>query len=471
MFKFLKKIFGSFEQHINTSEVLKKHSVDDLEKQYCDVSIPKIKNENFKENYLDELLWQLRSHDGYRRQKILEKLQDCYETALFPALLFRLSDYVSINQKLAAAHFQRWSERPEFSQLCIDYFLDVAAIQKRIRVVTEVEDLLLKEVAHNKDYLRETLISLQGKLPRILLVYIKKYKWIEQDHLIELCKVAKDQMVRKFWLDHVVQNQSNQDLLVELKTSKFRDVQYYLFDVLYQRSVLTTDDLIHFWHSHFLSIMDYAYFALRQCQFDFEKYFAQYPIENLNQQQMKTRVYQWVLWKGESSHLFEIIKKIESQKVANALALFALKQKIIKLDQYLGYFQSTKQMVSPHQFIKAKVYSDTQPTLDELKQYLCLVKENLSFQQRLDLTQGYSLWDQLYWFVAQQKFIETEQDQQNFYYHLRCRLQFLSYEIYPPRWTVLQKNEMKQHLPAFIKQYPEVFEDIGVKRILENIYN
>lgn len=469
MLNFLKKLFGLSEQHINVSNVFEKQSVECLEEQSSYVIMPKIKNENLEESSLDELLWQLRSYDGYIRQSTLEQLQDCYETALFPALLFRLSDYVPINQKLAAIHLQRWSERPEFSRLCVDYFLDIAAIQKRIRVVTEVEELLLKEVANNKSYLQDTLISLQGELPRILLVYIKKYQWVEHDYLIELCKVAKDQIVRKFWLDFIIQTQSNHELMIELQTSKFRDVQYRLFDVLYHRGVLTTDDLIKLWHSHYLSIMDYAYFALRQCQFDFKEYFTQYSIDSLNRQQLKIRAFQWILWKGDLPHFFHIIEKMESQKVANALVLFALKQKNIKLNQYLEYFHSTQQIVSPSQFIKAKGYCDTQPTLDELKQYLCLVEGSLSFQQKLDLTQGYSLWDQLYWFVTQQKFIETEKDQESFYYHLRCRLQFLSYETYPPRWTVLQKNEVKQHLPTFMKQYPEIFEDIGVRKILENI--
>lgn len=314
MLNFLKKLFGLSEQHINASNVFEKQSVECLEEQSSYVIMPRIKDENLEESSLDELLWQLRSYDGYIRQSTLEQLQDCYETALFPALLFRLSDYVPINQKLAAAHLQRWSERSEFSQLCIDYFLDIAATQKRLRVVTEIEDLLLREVAHNQAYLQNTLVSLQGALPRILLVYIQKYKWIEPDHLLELCRVANDQMVRKFWLDTIVQTQSNQNLLLELHTSKLRDVQYYLFDVLYQRAVLTTNDLIHLWHSRFLSIMDYAYFALRQSHFDFEKYFAQHSIENLNQQQLKIRVYQWVLMKGERSYIFKVIHKIESQK-------------------------------------------------------------------------------------------------------------------------------------------------------------
>ena len=189
----------------------------------------------------------------------------------------------------------------------------------------------------------------------------------------------------------------------------------------------------------------------------------------LSPQQAKIRAYQWVLFKGEQAQFFEIIEKIEIKTIANALVLFALKQKFIQFHQYLDYFALAQQKLLPHNFIKAKVCSDTQPTLDELKQYLSLVKDNLSLQQRLDLTQGYSLWDQLYWFVTQQEYIQTEKDQQDFYYHLRCRLQFLSYEIYPPQWTVIQKDQMKQQLPVFIKQYSEIFEDVGVKKILGSL--
>lgn len=65
--------------------------------------------------------------------------------------------------------------------------------------------------------------------------------------------------------------------------------------------------------------------------------------------------------------------------------------------------------------------------------------------------------------------IETENDQQNFDDHLRCRLQSLHYEIYPPRWTFAQKNEIKPLLGAFMKQYPLVFEDVGVQKILDNL--
>ncbi|MEG0745708.1 MAG: hypothetical protein RR509_05120, partial [Acinetobacter sp.] len=196
MFSFLKKIFGLPKQYSNASEVLKENdSVEVLDTQHSNLIT--LENENRSNQWvsidatepdLNELLWQLRSYDGYMRQSALERLKDCYQNELFPALLFRLSDYVPINQKLAAAHFQRWSERPEFSQLCVDYFLEIAAIQQRVRTVPEIENLLLNTVAENKDYLQHTVISEQGQLPRVLLAYIEKHQWIEHAKLLELSK-------------------------------------------------------------------------------------------------------------------------------------------------------------------------------------------------------------------------------------------------------------------------------------------
>lgn len=67
MLNFLKKLFGLSEQHINVSNVFEKQSVECLEEQSSYVIMPKIKNENLEESSLDELLWQLRSYDGYIR--------------------------------------------------------------------------------------------------------------------------------------------------------------------------------------------------------------------------------------------------------------------------------------------------------------------------------------------------------------------------------------------------------------------
>ena len=106
MFFFLKKIFGLPKQYSNASEVLKENDfVEVLDTQHSNLIT--LENENRSNQWvsidatepdLNELLWQLRSYDGYMRQSALERLKDCYQNELFPALLFRLSDYVPINQ-------------------------------------------------------------------------------------------------------------------------------------------------------------------------------------------------------------------------------------------------------------------------------------------------------------------------------------------------------------------------------------
>lgn len=472
MFKFLKKIFCSSEPYINTAEILaERQAREQIHILNIPQPEPEIVDIPFIRKSLDELLQSLRYYDGYARQRTLEHLKDCYEQELFPALLFRLSDYVEINRELAAQHIQRWSQRPEFAQLCIDHFLQIAAVQQRVRTVPEIENLLLNTVAKNKDYLQHTVSSEQGRLPRVLLTYIVEHQWIEQEQLLELSKVAKDQIVRKFWLDHIIQNESAQKLLFELKHSQFRDVQYHLFDVLYQRKILNTEDIIELWHSRFLSVMDYAYFALRQQNFDFGNYFNQHPIALLSSQQAKIRAYQWVLFKGEQAQFFEIIKKVEIKPIENALVLYAVRQKFIQLHQYLDYFALTQQKLSPQQFFKAKAYSSIQPTLGELEQYLQLLKTDISFEQRLDLTQNYDLWDQVYWFVTQQKYVQTEEERQNFDDQIKFRLHYLHYKTYPPSWTAVQKDEMKQHLPNFEQKYPEIFNVMDLKRVLEKYFS
>ncbi|ESK54643.1 hypothetical protein [Acinetobacter tjernbergiae] len=153
------------------------------------------------------------------------------------------------------------------------------------------------------------------------------------------------------------------------------------------------------------------------------------------------------------------------------MVLYALKQNFIQFHQYLDYFALTEQKLLPQQFFKAKAYSETQPTLGELEQYLQLLKTDISFEQRLDLTQNYDLWDQVYWFVTQQKYVQTEEERQNFDDQIKSRLHYLHYKTYPPSWTAVQKDEMKQHLPNFEQKYPEIFNVMDVKRVLEKYFS
>ena len=115
--------------------------------------------------YMQRLL----AWNGHHRQDALEQLADCYETVLFPMLLKRLSDYVPINREMSAQHLVRWSERTDFSDLCVQYFEDVVAIQKRIRIVDAVEDLLLRKTSENLIAIENVFLKQQGKRPRLFL--------------------------------------------------------------------------------------------------------------------------------------------------------------------------------------------------------------------------------------------------------------------------------------------------------------
>ncbi len=43
----------------------------------------------------------------------------------------------------------------------------------------------------------------------------------------------------------------------------------------------------------------------------------------------------------------------------------------------------------------------------------------------------------------------------------------LSYEIYGAQWNVDQKEQMQTLLPAFIQNYPKIFDHQNIKKVLE----
>ena len=163
-------------------------------------------------------------------------------------------------------------------KLIRSYFLEIAALQKRLRVNPDVFHLLLASIRNNKLYLLENLTQKQGRLPRVILAFILEYQWLGDDELMHLCERANDQMVRKHWLGQIMQTGSEQQLASILKNSRQKDVQYTLFNALWNKNVLTVNDLIEVWHSPYLAVMDYADFVLRQNNFDFDQYFQEYPI-------------------------------------------------------------------------------------------------------------------------------------------------------------------------------------------------
>lgn len=411
-------------------------------------------------------LLKLKSYDGYTRQKMLKKLQQCFEPELFPHLLYRLSDYVEVNRHLAAEHILRWSKRPEFSKLCSDYFFEISMLQNRDRTDSDSLKLLLSEVSSNRVYLSETLINKQGKLPRILLKFILQYQWIEEYELLQFCGLAKDQHIRAFWLKQLIQHKTDEEVLYQLKQSSYRDVQYRLFDFLYQKDVLTTDDLILFWHSKFLTIMDYAYFALRSKNFNFEMYFKAHPVEQLSTFDVRIRAHQWMLLKGDLTEFYTIIEQVNQPLIVDSILSLALKQKYIEIDQYFSFYRKMGRKLHFYHLSKAKKYLSEKPSLDELIHYSSFIDDGISFHQRLELVNGSNFADQLYWYVKQHDYIETIEDQQLLGSYVRQNLQNLKYAIYGVQWTESQKIEMRNRLPDFTQLYPDIFDDQNIRVLL-----
>ncbi len=486
MWEFLKHLFSNkkievdqIKENINISDSLNQPRISPVKAhayvQQLESPIAFEDQDNFEYGFshrgLTEFeisMLRLKSYDGFLRQIMLEKLASCFDAEFFPHLLYRLSDYVPSNRQLAVKHIIQWSKRPEFLELCLNNFLDIAALRYRDRTDQGCLALLLKEVANHTMYLSKTLTSRQGKLPRVLLNFIIEYQWINESELLEMCRLAKDQTVRKHWLNFIIQHHSEKELVDELKRSIYKDVQYRLFDYLYQHNGLNTGDFIYFWQSKFASIMDYAYFALRQEKFNFDQYFQEYPINQLTSFEAKIRAKQWILLKGDHSIFFNILKQIDSPKTTNAIIFLALRQQYITIEKCLDYYHDTQQKLDFFHISKLKQATQEQITLSELVGYLSLVSSPITIKQRLSLTDGYGVWEQLYWFVISSKFIQTDNDKIVFDLHIAQQLHYLGYATYGEQWTFTQKVEMQTLLPAFIQNYPNIFEKDTVKHLLKS---
>lgn len=477
MWKFIKKCFKPAEAELSLGHIESKSASRDVSEHSVvhDKKMQQFDEIGYYENWLnaqgstdfEKVVSKLKSYNGHIRQKTLEEIKENDSAELFSYVLERLSDYVDINRKLATAHMIRWSQNANFSQLCIDHFLEIAALKYRDRTEQNILNLLLSEVGHQQIYLSETLISQQGKLPRVILNFMIEYQWMDKNKLFKLCQVAKDQKIRVYWLENMIQNETDDGLYRALKQSTVKDVQYRLFDILYRKNILSTEDLVHFWHNRFLNIMDYAYFALRQKKFDFEHYFSQNSIEYLTHSEVKIRAQQWLFVKGDVSEFFKILAQLDSKELACSFVLKALKQQYIDLDTYFEFLTQSKQTVKFGHFSKLKKYAQRYLSLNEMIQFLRLLDEPITLTQRLHMVDGYNSWEQLYWFVINHQYVKKDVDKTVFYNHIVAPIDHLSYEIYGAQWNVHQKEQMQTLLPAFIQNYPKIFDHQNIKNVLK----
>ena len=152
MWKFIKKCFKPAEAELSLGHIESKSASRDVSEHSVvhDKKMQQFDEIGYYENWLsaqgstdfEKVVSKLKSYNGHIRQKTLEEIKENYNAELFPYVLERLSDYVDINRKLATAHMIRWSQNANFSQLCIDHFLEIATLKYRDRTEQNILNLL-----------------------------------------------------------------------------------------------------------------------------------------------------------------------------------------------------------------------------------------------------------------------------------------------------------------------------------------
>ena len=404
--------------------------------------------------YMQRLL----AWNGHHRQDALEQLADCYETVLFPMLLKRLSDYVPINREMSAQHLVRWSERTDFSDLCVQYFEDVVAIQKRIRIVDAVEDLLLRKTSENLIAIENVFLKQQGKRPRLFLDYIQRYAWLDQIALLAWCERAKDQRVRGYWLNHLIAMDDVEALKTALYSTPYRNIKMKLLPILYEKNAFSVQEYLLFLQQSSLSIMDFAIFALKKQNFDFVQYFNQQPFAHLTVQHQRLRLYQWVLLQFAQDAFICMLRQISQQHLQFSVLTFARNQGYLSSVDYLYHYvdlggQLTVETLRAfHQKERNKLSPDD---LSVICRTLCTT---FTFSELMLFAQDYTYWDQFLWLLHHQKAIQTAEEHTYFLEQFCLLIREGQYQYYPPAW----QQEAKQQLLAYLTQQFVYLEQQGV---------
>ncbi|MEB6668687.1 hypothetical protein MXM33_16875 [Acinetobacter vivianii] len=396
---------------------------------------------------INQLYW----WDGYEREAALKHLKGCFEPTLFPHLLRKLSDYVPINRQLAAQHLLVWSERPECIDLCIDYFLDVYAIQKRIRIVGEIEDILMGKISQNLDKVKPILSFKQGKLSRTLYHYLLDKKLLSELELMEIAQYANDQGIRKYWIEFV-SRQNIEFITQQFLETRYMDVKKATLYELQRQNGLNEATLLLALNSQYLSIIDIAIFELKKRNFDFSKYFEKFLMPfSLTQQEVKLGLLQMLLLKWAKQDFYLLIKHLNEFS-----ALFYVLYKAMKLNYFdLGdvvLVLKERQIKQPFYLLKKfALLERIQPRqLDEL--YL-LTNQPLDLDERLEACDHFSFWNKFDWLICLWKYCHTNREKQILREKVEALLSESRYQYYKPIWTKEEKSERAALFATFCQVF------------------
>lgn len=405
---------------------------------------------------------QLYLWDGYQREAALRQLSGCFEPSLFPHLLCKLSDYVQVNRHLAARHLLEWAERSDCADLCITYFLDIEAIKGRIRIVGEIEDILMDKIHQNLDKVKLVLLSKQGKLIRALFNYVQSRQLIIESQLLDIAKNANDQGLRRYWINFALQQ--NEDFLkLEFRLSKYVDVKKVLLNRLLELDALDNEILMIALNSGNLSIIDFAIFVLKSRNFDFNKYFIQFQNNQLENGSVKKCLLQMIILEWNKQDFYLYIDKLNDKSILFMILYRALKVKYISLGEVINLFYR-KQLKLPFYLLQkiAKLNAE----LKEIDELYLLTTTPISFVQRLEFSENLSFWDKVAWLIHIEKYCQTDDEKDVLRDAIKMVLNLAKYQYYSPLWKKDDKEiywilfQNMGNVLKLVHIYPQEYENL-----------
>uniref|UniRef100_UPI00406C1717 hypothetical protein n=1 Tax=Acinetobacter sp. D009 TaxID=3138069 RepID=UPI00406C1717 len=405
---------------------------------------------------------QLYLWDGYQREAALRQLSGCFEPSLFPHLLRKLSDYVQVNRHLAARHLLEWAERSDCADLCITYFLDIEAIKGRIRIVGEIEDILMDKIHQNLDKVKLVLLSKQGKLSRALFNYAQSKQLIIESELLDIAKNANDQWLRRYWINFALQQ--NEDFLKsEFRLSKYVDVKKVLLNRLLELDALDNEILMIALNSANLSIIDFAIFVLKSRDFDFNEYFIQFQNNQLENGSVKKCLLQMLILEWNKQDFYLYIDNLNDKSILFMILYRALKMKYISLGEVINLFYR-KQLKLPFYLLQKIAKLSTE--LKEIDELYLLTTTPISFVQRLEFSENLSFWDKVEWLIHIEKYCQTDDEKDVLRDSIKILLNLAKYQYYSPLW---KKDDKKIYWILFqnmgnvlnlVHIYPQEYENL-----------
>lgn len=181
--------------------------------------------EQSKEKALSYYLELSKSYNGYAREKALVYLADITDPVVFPLLLLRLNDYVPQVRLRAELAMARWLMDASQVALCVQYFADIAALEKRKRVSDTVIQAFASYLGQQKPFIKQILLKEQGKRPRALFEWAQKYKWFSPAELQDIARHSVDQAIRSLWVAVLQLQKDDIELLEAELLSRFKDIQ------------------------------------------------------------------------------------------------------------------------------------------------------------------------------------------------------------------------------------------------------